>query len=354
MRRLSIQVVVLLLAASGAHATDVVQAPDRADGLTVLSRAGGWVVESAGRAPQPLNPGNGFVPSDLESLADGWLLTGTIAGSGGRDLVVLRGGPNGVEDLAAPGGRVGTQRGSPVAFIDNGSFLGLGWVEGTTQEDLRVRAAEWLGGDWGAVEEISPNAGDDTGDTPARGAQLAPTAAVLPNGDWLLLWAGFDGEDDEILWSRRSNRTWSPPRRLHDDNQVPDITPTVSAISRGALVAWSAFHEGHYRLRIARLSGDVWSLEPPSGGKGSLLPKALRMDDRLLILHRSVIPNGWTLRELDRDGTLLRQGFVAAEAPRRPVVMSRQDGQLELYWPTGGTTGDRTPSRRTLQWEGPR
>ena len=206
-----------------------------------------------------------------------------------------------------------------------------------------MRAAEWLGDGWGRVEEVSPQG-------PAaivRGAQLALTAAVLPDGDWLLMWAGFDGEDDEILWSRRRTRSWSAPRRLHGDNPVPDIKPTVIATGNGALAAWSVFDDYHYRLRVARLTGDTWSLEPVSGGKGSIDPQALRVADRLLVLHRSVIPNGWTLLELDRDGALLRRGFVDEATSYGPLVFPTASGDIELRW-SGSTATTRTPDWEPL------
>ena len=325
--------ILLLLTAAGVRAGEDLQAADLAAGLTLVDEAGAWQVRRSGAAPRPIDPGVGFRPSAVSPLGDGWLVVGTVTSGRRSDLLLLRGGTDGVEVLPAPGGRADdgpiASRGGPVALVADDRLLGVAWLEADRQDDLVVRSAEWLDGDWGPIEEVSPQGPGAL----ARGAQLGLAAAVLPGGDWLLLWAGVDGEDDEILWSRRGERTWTAPRRLHGDNRVPDIKPTVVATPDGALAAWSVFHDGHYRLRLGRLHGATWSLGPPSGGLGALYPEALVADDGLLILHRSVVPDGWAVLELDRDGAPLREGFVGRATSARPVVVRTDDGGYLLRWP---------------------
>jgi hypothetical protein len=161
---------------------------------------------------------------------------------------------------------------------------------------------------------------------------MALAGTVLPDGDWLLLWAGFDGEDDEILWSRRSRETWSVPGRVHSDNSTPDITPTVVPTNGGALAAWSVLYDGHYRLRLARWNDGVWQTDPPSGGKGSLYPHAFHSTSGLEIVHLSVVPEGWSVIEFDHDGFERRRRHTMESTLDRPLLLELTSAGPELRW----------------------
>jgi hypothetical protein len=239
------------------------------------------------------------------------------------DLLLIRGNGHRIDVLPQPGGRFGIGRANPTPLIENGSLVGLAWIEGKRQQELIVRAARWEAGDWGSIEEVSPR---------GPGAQMALAGTVLPDGDWLLLWAGFDGEDDEILWSRRSREAWSVPSRVHSDNSTPDITPTVVATNGGALAAWSVLHDGHYRLRLARWTDGVWQTSPPSGGKGSLYPRAFLSTSGLEIVHLSVIPEGWSVIEFDHDGFELGRRHTMETTLDRPLLLELTSAGPQLRW----------------------
>ena len=346
-RLLPIALLVLLLVAGSAAGDEMLQATDRSSGLALVRAESGWVVVRDGVEPQSFDPGASFSPFSIASLANGWLVTGTIRTGDSTELAIFRGGSHGARPIEAPGGRIAPRRGNPVAFIDAGRWLGVAWVEGSRQSDLRVRSAEWLGDGWGPVEEVSPGGPG----SPIAGAQLAPAAAVTPAGEWLLLWAGFDGQDDEIFWSQRRQRTWDPPNRLHADNPVPDITPTVVTAGAGALAAWSSFDKGHYRLRMARFVDGVWEqVSGWKGGLGELYPQALALDGAPFVLHRSVVPDGWVLLEIDTAGRPARRSFAGAPTPGRPRVRRSESGGPQLSWalpktPAGRPTREREGSR---------
>ena len=108
MHRPLIQLLLLALAANAATAGDGVQASDRSQGLTMVNEAGAWRVESAGEEAITLDLEVGFRPRGLASLDGGWLATGTVTTDRLTDLVILRGGSDGVETLPTPAGRVAT------------------------------------------------------------------------------------------------------------------------------------------------------------------------------------------------------------------------------------------------------
>ena len=333
------QLFLILFSAGALCAGDTTQATDRATGVFLHQQDDGWRLERSGAEPLVLSLPAGFRPFAVEALSDGWVVTGTAPAGRGRDLVIVRGEGRRAEVLPNPPQGTGQMPGNPAIFVERGRFAGLAWAEGDRQDTLTVHSAEWHGGTWSVATEVSGR---------GPGAQLALSGTVLANGDWLLLWSAFDGEDDEILWSRRSDGGWSRPARLHADNQVPDITPTVIATDRGALAAWSVFDDSDYRLRIGWLDGDDWTLTAPSGGKGSLYPQALSSDSRLMILHRTVIPDGWTLLEFETDGTLVRNGLVEMQTAQRPLLVPSANDGFDLWWPGGATD---TAGPHAVRWE---
>jgi hypothetical protein len=305
------------------RAGEIVQAPDLESGLHIERRAGAWQLIRGDREalalPLPLN----FRAYRVEALEEGWIITGSIQGPEGMDLLLIRGDDRRIEVLPQPDGRFGVGRANPVPLVEEGSLRGLAWIEGRRQEELIVRAARWDGDTWGNIEQVSPR---------GPGAQMALTGTVLANSDWLLLWAGFDGEDDEILWSRRSRGSWGEPQRVHSDNNSPDITPTVVATDGGALAAWSELHDGHYRLRLARWDHGTWEISPPSGGQGALYPRAFHSSVGLQILHLSVNPEGWSLIELDRSGAERSRRHEQRATRERPLLVGSHPDDPDLRW----------------------
>jgi hypothetical protein len=198
----------------------------------------------------------------------------------------------------------------------------MAWLEGTWEQEAAIHVAAWNGTSWGNVEVVSG---------PSRAPQLALAGAVLSDDSWLLLWAGFDGSDDEIWWSRRVDERWSRPRRLHADNAVPDILPTVVETEDGALAAWSFYDGAHYRVRTARWDGEEWRLGPVLAGRGALEARWQRLDQRRFLTYRTVEPEGWGLAEAE-DGGRVRGRLVDSFFDERPLVVLKGSA-ARLRWP---------------------
>jgi hypothetical protein len=303
--------------------------------LSLAGRAGAeasrpLLLSSRDGAGLELAPGERIslpVPADAEmetalSLADGWIAAGIHPDASGQsEILLLTGDESAVTELPPPPGR----------------SAGLLWLEGDSRTSFGVRFAEWNGSGWSEARTVS---------APGPGSQLALTTARLADGTWLAAWSAFDGTDDEIVWSRRGrDGAWSPARRVAAGNQVPDITPALTATKDGALLAWSRFDQGEYRVVVSRFRSGVWTKPEFTGPAGSLLPGfEPAPEGRVWLLYRTAAP-GWTLAELDRQGRPVRRASIGSRkaASERPVAVATPDGPA-LAWPGRG-------ERLALHWE---
>ncbi len=276
----------------------------------LVSGRGALRVATAGGAAFQAQLPDGVQISALASLAgDRWVAAGV---RGGSTLLLFRGGSGTAERASAPGagGRLAAW---PVPLAHDGRLLGLAWLAGASPRRMAVRFAPWQGDAWGPTETVAG---------PAPGTQIALQGTVLSDGSALLVWSAFDGQDDEVFWSRSAGGRWSEPQRLAEDNRVPDITPVVAPLGDGALVAWSRYQDGEYRLVTSRLGADGWSRPEPAGPPGSLYPALTASGDGLLLAYRNARAGDWSVLELDATARP-RARAVVRDAPsgERPVVL---------------------------------
>ena len=239
------------------------------------------------------------LPLVVVAAEDGYVIAGEDLVSG--DLFFLHRAGGRTIELPTPPSQGGLLRSSPVLLTDDSRLEGCVWLEGSNQQDFTVLASAWNGTSWERVESVSIQ---------KTGPQLALSATVLEDGTWLVLWAGFDGTDDDIFWSRRLDGIWSKPKRLHADNRVPDILPTVTATGDSAIAAWSFFDGNDYRIQAA--------FETVAG--------------RSFLTFRTVVPEVWNLVEFDPAGTQ-RQTAVASPFTERPLLVLEQGSPASLQWP---------------------
>lgn len=246
---------------------------------------------------------------------DAWLAAGTRDGS---TLILLRGEDGEARRVPAP--EAGEPlASSPVPLASGGELLGLAWLAGGDPQGLEVRFAPWTGGslpgdgasisEWGAPETVAG---------PAPGSQTALAGTVLRDGSLLLLWAAFDGEDDEILWSLRSGGRWSEPARLAEDNAVPDIVPAVAPLTGGAVAAWSRYDGREYRLVVSRFDGRAWSAPEPAAPPGSLYPSLRPAADGAELRYLDARSGAWRSLHLDGSGRIVHPAELGRGRPLPP------------------------------------
>lgn len=298
------------------------------DDLTLVSAPGkaSYVIRGDGsRVILPL-PKTALVHT-LEAAAESWFAAGVDVAPAGRRLVVLKGAGSKVKELPAPVVQASKQLREPTVLMGKAGFVGLAWIEGRGSRLQAVRAARWTVGGWREAVTVSP---------PGPGSQMALTSAFLGDGSWMLAWAAFDGEDDEIFWSRFDGSHATKPERLGLDNSVPDITPCLWASQAGVLAAWSRYDGNDYRLHLARFTGLSWSSPEMVGPKGSLYPTFHAGQQGSMLLYMTAAPRAWVVAELDDQGHARRQMTFETFHSERPLLRSLGDsltgGDVSMVW----------------------
>ncbi|MCP4664604.1 MAG: hypothetical protein GY856_55180 [bacterium] len=269
------------------------------------------------------------------AVGEHWYAAAVAATASGKCLVLLRGAAE-PERLAVPlrGEAAGLRE--PSLLVDSTGLCGLAWLEGEAVTRLTVRAARWVDGRWEEPRTIAPA---------GPGSQLALSATVLNDGSQLLVWAAYDGEDDEIMWSRWSGDAWSAPARVGSDNQVPDITPHLVATPGGALLAWSRYDGNDYRVTLAGFDGSSWSEPRTVGPKGSLYPTLSDGGQRPLMTYQKAVPRSWAVAELDPAGGIRRHVEIETMRPDPPIIGVVTTREISLLW-----IGEQQEVASTLVW----
>ena len=315
--------------------------------LRTLDAGGGLYLHQVGDRAAVREPGGGArelplppaaVVRRLEALADGWIAAGEIELADQSDLYLLVSESGALRPLPAPPNPEGRPRRGPMPLVEEGRLVGLAWLEGPGVRRSEVRAAAWSGRGWSAAELVSPA---------GAGTQIAIDGAVLADGSWLLVWAAWDGGDDEILWSRRAGARWSAPAALNEPNEAPDILPAVVAAGNGALAAWNGWDGASYRVRLARFTAAGWRQLGSAGPPTAVDPDLTRRGDGALLLYRVVAPSTWTVHELDARGAILATAAVELETTTQPGLAPRDGSAPALEWP--GQRLDE-PVRLELDW----
>ncbi len=258
------------------------------------------------------------------AAGDHWLAAAVDeAASGAQRLALLRGGGPRIERLPAPASGDPVRLREPTLLVDATGLCALAWLEGEAVTRLAVRAAHWADGRFKEPRTVA---------AAGPGSQLALSATVLDDGSQLLVWAAYDGEDDEIMWSRWNGDAWSAPARVGADNAVPDITPHLLAARGGALLAWSRYDGDSYRVILASFDGSSWSEPRTVGPRGSLYPTLSAGAQRPLVMYQKAAPRSWAVAELDPAGRILRRAEVGTQRPDRPIIGEVTDREISLVW----------------------
>lgn len=303
--------------------------------ITLLALAAAAPVWAAGGAIDFLPRGSatpvradlpaGFEPLVSSVFGEGRLVVGQEPG--GIGLLVL--GPDkSVLRLAAP---LEATR-STVAAVGDNEVKALAWLTGESGRDA-VHAVVWTGDSWSSPEQVGPA---------GAGSQLALRAGTDAGGHAVLVWSSFDGEDNEILWSRHDGSRWSAPQRVGSNDSVPDVTPSLGTVDGVLTLAWSEWDGDTYRLRLARLAGDSWDELASLPERGASTP---RFEADGILVYRDGSSRDWVVRELDSNGgTRALAKYAQVGDTPRPAVLA--DGPRAFWVDASGVS-------QSVEWSAP-
>ena len=298
------------------------------------SRKGEARLEIGGRSTRTLPVRSSETVSSLTRAGTKWLAAGTRDRVQRRDLILFSIDGATSRRLSPPSGQREPFRIRPVPLASHSSLQGLVWLEGADMKSLSVMLAKRTGGSWSDPQRVP---------RPTSGSQTGLVATVLPDGRWLLVWSGFDGNDDELFFSLVGSDGASRPQRVTQSNSVPDVMPSLVQSRQGALLAWSQLDGGDYRVRISRFDGASWSAPRTVGPKGSQRPELTSDRGQVRLTYREAWPRRWSVAEIGDDGRPTRRARVEAATQIRPAVETSSTDTLVLRW-------SDSPSREA-QWE---
>ena len=139
----------------------------------------------------------------------------------------------------------------PVAVTGNDCRTWVFWSRlGERVISLHYRV--YFKGTWSEVKQLDTGMESNTAVTVLVGSDNKP---------WLV-WAGFDGKDDDIFWSRWNGLGWSGPERVNVDDEYPDILPAIMFGPDGLpVIQWQGFDGHNYKKFSSNWTGVAWGPE---------------------------------------------------------------------------------------------
>jgi len=215
---------------------------------------------------------------------------------------------------------------------------GRAWVvwSGSTGIDDRLFYARWEGDGWSPPRVVH---------TTASVRNHSPTLAADGDGTLWLVWVGFDGNDEEIFFSRWEGEGWEPERRLNTDDQdsaLYDVSPSMAIDGQGnPWVVWVGYEAWlDEEIFFAHWEGDGWSQEGRVSGDDAtpdLMPIAAidknglpwvawtgKYREEYEVLYSHWDGNGWSEEELVETTSLLKG--------EEPALFSNPTGGLKIVW----------------------
>ncbi|MBN1521304.1 MAG: hypothetical protein JW928_02125 [Candidatus Aureabacteria bacterium] len=148
-------------------------------------------------------------------------------------------------------------QGTDSASYNNAPTIAVGpdqsvWVawSGFDNISTSIYAKKYNDGKWSDECRVSiPDAFEDS----------QPSLDIRPEGTPVIVWAGHDGMDDEILISSFTDGNWSNEEQVNIPNQTPDIDPCVCALQEGVLIVWSGYQNEQYQIMSAKSKNSSFS-----------------------------------------------------------------------------------------------
>jgi lysophospholipase L1-like esterase len=243
-------------------------------------------------------------------------------GSIGRELVVVKSGASPLPCALAIGAD-----GMPAV-----SWLSL---------DGDILYSRYDGVGWSSPETVSFSKGNHRG---------IPSLALNGGSCSMVAWAeNVEGSPEDIFFSLRGDGCWSETYRAHEENEVPDIEPHVTAVADGGFsLTWQCLSNGRYVKRhIGGVTVPETSEEYFGEGLDEVFDMGLPLQATLGWRDDSGASHSVFLGAIDNErDTRVRGGFtdegVAARAVSDGAITIIAYGDSITYGRGSRTNGPRT------------
>lgn len=251
-------------------------------------------------------------------------------------LVESRLGPHGTRlqnEIPGPQALSRRPQSSPRLFpaVDDQARLSAAWFEGDDPTHNEIWTADLTAEGFTRPRRLA---------TEGPGSQVALQGTTLANGEQVLVWSAFDGEDSEVVWVHRrpavqDNGGWTQPQRLYANNAVPDITPAIVAVDGQALAVWSRFDGETYRLMRSQFNGTKWSTPTYLSVDAGIFPRfkqaPWRQSGPTILSYRAAAPKRWVYQQLDLSGDIVGQVNVGQAIVGQAIVGQVSVGQVVVH-----------------------
>ena len=205
---------------------------------------------------------------------------------------------------------------APTIAIGKNNEIWVAW-SGFDNISTSIYARKYSQGKWSEEYRISiPDEYEDS----------QPSIDITSDGIPVVVWAGNDGKDDEILFSYFEQNTWSNEEEVNIPNQYPDIDPCIKIVDGKIFVVWSGYRNGYYEIQAAQKD----SLLSPSFHNADInLPKQWKKGD-----SPSIISNDNILLIYSTNGNIYkyvlnRKTLAAENYPERARLSANLENILK-------------------------
>lgn len=140
---------------------------------------------------------------------------------------------------------------TPAITVDQSDTIWIVWVE-FTEETRLLRYSKIEGGN--EIQGRVLNSGSER--------SYSPSIIVDNTNTPWVAWAGDDGTDEDIYFSRWDGSEWDAPQQINQDDDYPDITPTIGLAPNGQpWISWLGFDGDRYDTYTVYWRQNHWSPE---------------------------------------------------------------------------------------------
>ena len=326
------------LVALPASAQDLQRKAPDGTWMRLVESRDGHLLETSNGATQVLPLASGTVLNDLRQQGERYWITG-VEKADGPQLVLLEGRDRSLTRGSQLPTVQKARAWEPTLLLGVDGPETLLWFESDGTRDQVLLTARQVDGAWTKPEVISPR---------RTGSQMALTATRLNDGTLLAAWAAFDGQDTDILYSHRTNGTWSTPQPVTAPDPHNDITPKLLTTQSGALLAWSRATERQYQVLLVRYHAGTWQPPLTLGAPGTIYP-TFQAGPEPVLLFQHAAPSAWEVLRLSPNGGLRDRGKIVTDRNAVPLVESLDGEGALLNWPAEGA--EKVAGRERVVWE---